>query len=379
MRILVLIHEFPPIGGGGGRVAQDLCQGFAERGHEVKVLTADLGGLVENQSDSLDFSVIRLPSGRREAFLADLRAMSGYILAGFWAARKIIKDWQPDLVHVHFAVPAGPIAWLLLKIERLPYVLTTHLGDVPGGAPEKTEKWFRWIRPFVPPIWDNAARVVAVSEYTRLLALKQYPVDISVIPNGVDIQKFKPDKLVRNEVPRIVFAGRFMEQKNPLQLVRVLARLQELPWECTMFGDGLLRPDVEKEIVNHQLEERIQLRGWVAPPEVIAEFSRSEILFMPSRSEGLPVVGVQALASGMAIVAGNAGGFIDLVKPGENGFLYDPDDVEGMCEGLRKLLSEPETLLHAREKSLTSSNRYDLASIISQYEQLFADVIDEAR
>jgi len=377
MRILVLIHEFPPIGGGGGRVAQDLCQGFANRGHEVQVLTADLGGLSDRQQD-LGFTVVRLPSGRREAFLADLRAMGGYIFAGFFAARKIIKDWRPEIIHVHFAVPAGPIAWLLLKIERIPYVLTTHLGDVPGGVPEKTEKWFRWIHPFVPPIWDNAARVVAVSEYTRQLALKRYPVDISVIPNGVDIQKFKPDILFRNDIPRIVFAGRFMAQKNPVQVVRVLARLQALPWECTMFGDGLLRPEVEQEITKHKLSERIQLRGWTEPSDVIAKFSKSEILFMPSRSEGLPVVGVQAMASGMAIVAGNTGGFIDLVKPGENGFLYDPDDVEGMCEGLRKLLSEPETLLRAREKSLAFSDRYDLALIISQYEQLFSEVIREA-
>jgi glycosyltransferase involved in cell wall biosynthesis len=199
-----------------------------------------------------------------------------------------------------------------------------------------------------------------------------------MIPNGVDVQKFKPDILARNDIPRIVFAGRLVEQKNPLQLVRVLARLNALPWECTMFGDGLLRPEVEEEIRKYQLDERIQLRGWVAPPEVIAEFVKSDILFMPSRSEGLPVVGVQAMASGMAIIAGNAGGFIDLVKPGENGFLYDPDDVAGMCAGLGKLLSEPETLLNARGKSLAFSDRYDLASIISQYEQLFAEVIHEA-
>jgi glycosyltransferase involved in cell wall biosynthesis len=378
MRILVLIHEFPPIGGGGGRVAQDLCQGFAERGHDVKVLTADLGGLADNRRE-LNFSVIRLPSGRREAFLADLRAMSGYIIAGFWEARKLIKNWQPDLVHVHFAVPAGPIAWLLLKTERIPYVLTTHLGDVPGGAPEKTERWFRWIHPFIPPIWGRAARVVAVSEYTRQLALRHYPVDISVIPNGVDVRKFKPEILARNTIPRIVFAGRFMSQKNPLQLVRVLARLKAIPWQCTMFGDGLLRPQVEKEIATHQLDNRIQLRGWVEPPEVIAEFAKSDILFMPSRSEGLPVVGVQAMASGMAIVAGNAGGFIDLVQPGENGFLYDPDDVEGMSDGLRTLLTKPETLLNARKKSLAFAENYDLDLIVSRYEQLFREVINEPR
>ena len=98
---------------------------------------------------------------------------------------------------------------------------------------------------------------------------------------------------------------------------------------------------------------------------------------MPSRSEGLPVVGVQAMASGMAIVAGNAGGFIDLVKPGENGFLYDPEDTAGMCEGLSALLLEPERLLNARRKSLAFSENFDLQTIVSSYVQLFEEVIKE--
>jgi glycosyltransferase involved in cell wall biosynthesis len=374
MRILVLIHEFPPIGGGGGRVAQDLCQGFVRHGHDVKVLTADLGG-IQDDPESLEVSVERVSSGRREAFRADLRAMCGYLVAGFWAARKIIKEWQPDLIHVHFAVPAGPMGWLLSKIYRLPYVLTAHLGDVPGGAPEKTGRWFRWIFPLTPPIWKGAARVVAVSGYTRELALAHYPVDIEVIPNGVDTQRLAPQELIQNEVPRIVFAGRFMEQKNPLQLVRVLTELQQLPWTCVMMGDGPLRLEVEKEIAEQKLGDRIILKGWVDPEVVLTEFARSEILFMPSRSEGLPVVGVQAMASGLAIIAGDAGGFRDVVEQGINGYLFNPDDVNGIQQGLRIYLDDSEALLNARKNSLRLAKKFDLRAIIASYEALFHEVV----
>jgi len=61
-------------------------------------------------------------------------------------------------------------------------VLTVHLGDVPKGVPDKTDRWFRWVYPFTPPIWQGAARVTAVSEYTRRLALTYYPVSPQVIP-----------------------------------------------------------------------------------------------------------------------------------------------------------------------------------------------------
>ena len=374
MRILVLIHEFPPIGGGGGRVAQDLCQGFAKDGHDVKVLTADLDG-IQDHPESLGFSVKRVSSGRREAFRADLRAMSGYVLAGFWAARKVIKDWNPDLIHVHFAVPAGLMAWLLSKIYRIPYVLTAHLGDVPGGAPDKTSGWFRWIFPLTPPIWKGASRVVAVSGYTRQLALVHYSVDIDVIPNGVDTQQIMPEVLVHNEFPRIVFAGRFMEQKNPLQLVRVLAGLQHLPWNCVMLGDGPLRSEVEKEIAHHQLGDRITLQGWVDPEVVLAEFARSDILFMPSRSEGLPVVGVQALASGLAIVAGDTGGFVDLIDQGQNGFLVNPDDEDMFMHSLVKLLTSDEKIKAFKVESLKKAKQFDLEYIVNQYETVFCQVV----
>ena len=170
MRILVLIHEYPPVGGGGGRVAQDLCQGFVQHGHEVRVLTAQCGGLPA-QEDQDGIQIIRLNSWRREPFRADLRAMAGYVLAAVAKGLPLIRSWKPDVIHVHFAVPAGAAAWLLSLFSGVPYVLTAHLGDVPGGVPEKTGKWFRWIFPFTPPIWKRAAGVAAVSEFTRSLAL----------------------------------------------------------------------------------------------------------------------------------------------------------------------------------------------------------------
>jgi len=373
LKILVLIHEYPPIGGGGGRVAQDLCTGFAKNGHDVVVLTADIDNLQSEQLE--DFPVKRIWSARKEAFRASFVAMLGYVVVGFWEAHKIVRNWQPDLIHVHFAVPAGPIAWLLAKIFKIPYVLTAHLGDVPDASPEKTEQWFRWIFPFTPPIWKDAAEVVAVSEFTRQLALRHYPVDITVIPNGVDTQQFAPPEIVTNEMPRIIFAGRFVEQKNPLTLITVLSGLIDLPWQCVMFGDGPLRTEVETAITKYKLNDRIVLRGWVDPAEVVQAFGRSEILFMPSKSEGLPVVGVQAMASGMAIVAGNVGGFQDIVMPGSNGYLYHPEDITSMQTGLRTYLEAPDILLNARLNSLKLVKKFDLVTIVASYERIFHEVL----
>lgn len=373
MRLLVLIHEYPPIGGGGGAAARDICRALARRGHDVKVLTAHYKGLPLRELDE-DVDVIRLRSWRRQPFRAGLPEMAAFVLAGLWAGRRLTRVWRPDAIHAHFAVPAGASAWALSRLTGIPYILTAHLGDVPGGVPEKTGGWFRLVMPFTHRIWREAARVVAVSNFTRDLALKHYHVPIDVIPNGVDLSALAPSEIKLNDPPRIVFAGRFVAQKNPLQVPRVLATLKDLPWECSMLGDGALLEETRTEIARLGLSERFHLPGWVTPQAVLDEFSRADILFMPSRSEGLPVAGVQALACGLALVVGRVGGFVDLVSNGENGSLHDPDDANGMSASLRALLADASALRRARQNSLARAAAFDIVRVVDAYESLLNEV-----
>ena len=371
MKILVLIHEFPPVGGGGGRAAQDICRGLTEQGDEITVLTAHLKGLPKEETVD-GIRILRLPSLRREAFRADIKAMGGYVLSGLWAGYRLIKTWQPDVIHVHFAVPAGALAWMLSKLTGVPYVMTVHLGDVPGGVPEKTGGWFKWVLPFTQPIWQDARQVVAVSEFTRQLALKHYQREITVIPNGVDTARLRPADTKVQEPVRIVFAGRLMAQKNPIKIVKTLAELKDIPWECVMLGDGPLMDDVRQAIDEHGLTARFTLPGWVTPEDVLDWFDKSDILFMPSLSEGLPVVGVQALAKGLAFVVSNIGGFVDLVENGKNGYLVNGSVPDEYALRLRELLQDHECLAAFRESSLIKSSQFEISAIVKKYNHLLA-------
>lgn len=355
-------------------VAQEICQGLAKRGHEVWVLTAHHGSLPLTQNLN-GVEVVRVRSGRVSPYQAGLGAMAGFVAAGLLAGQRMVRHSPPDLIHVHFAVPSGPVAWALSRRFQIPYVLTAHLGDVPGGVPEKTSRWFRWIAPLTPPIWKDAAQVTAVSEFTRRLAGQHYPVNIEVIPNGVDLQDLDPGVICAGSPPQIIFAGRFTEQKNPLQVVRTLSRLQDLDWRCLMVGDGMLYAEVEAEIERLGMKERFSLPGWVTPEEVIECFRRSDILFMPSHSEGLPVVGVRALALGLAVTASRVGGFIDLVEDGVNGRLVEPVSPEGYERALRELLVDRLYLQRQREASRLKAQAFDLETVVSAYEELFQRVL----
>jgi glycosyltransferase involved in cell wall biosynthesis len=376
MRILVLNHEYPPIGGGGGRVSQDLNYGFSKHGHEVKLITPYLKGLPKNEIFS-HYEVIRVPSLRKYAYRATLMDMGAFIISSYVAGSRLINTWCPDIIHGHFAVPAGSAARMLSKEFNIPYFLTAHLGDIPGGVPEKTERWFRFFYPFTKRIWHDSGSIITVSSYTRDLAKKSYPeIDPELIFNGVDTEEIKPTNLGVHSPVQIIFAGRFMEQKNPLLIIEVLNKLKDLPWHCVMMGDGPLKPAVEQKIKKFGLHDRFSLTGWINPEQVLSIYQGSDILFMPSRSEGLPVAGVQAIAMGLTPVLSDVGGCSDLLVQGESGYLLKSGDSEGFTEALQSLLNDREKLFRFKQKSREQAMNFDLNYIVGKYEKIMNSVID---
>ena len=374
MNILVLIHEFPPIGGGGGPIARDLSLQWVKAGHKVRVVTARFGDLPARENiDGLD--VVRLDCHRTESFRAKMKAMIGYVSAAVKYCCFDCKDFQPDLIHVHFAVPNGPAAMIAAKKMKVPYVITAHLGDIPGASPEKTKKWFRYIQPFTPPIWKNAARVVAVSEFSRRMALNTYDVPIDVIPNGIDYDKIKNPQIETHETPQIVFAGRFVPQKNLTQVIKTLAEIKDLNWHAVLIGDGQDKDTLLSMRSTLGLEDRIDFPGWKTPEEVIDIFYRSDILFMPSLTEGLPVTGIQGMASGLALLLSNAGGNPEIIAEGDNGFIHEPSDTKAYAEDLRSLLTDKEKLLQMRNSSLRRAAAFDIKKTASDYMRVFEEVL----
>ena len=375
MRILVLNHEYPPIGGGGGRVSHDLNFGFSKNGHEVKIITPYFEGLSKDECFS-HYEIIRVPALRRYPFRATLTDMSAFIISSYIAGSRLIRTWRPDIIHGHFAVPAGAAARMLSKEFDIPYFLTAHLGDIPGGVPEKTGTWFHFFYPFTKKIWYEAGQIITVSSFTSDLARASYPgIEPVMIFNGVDTEAIKPADLKVHDPIQIIFAGRFMEQKNPLLIVEVLNQLKELNWHCVMMGDGLLKPAVEQKIKEYGLQERFTLTGWIDPERVLSIYEGSDILFMPSRSEGLPVAGVQAISMGLVPVLSDVGGCSDLLIQNESGFLFQPDDTQAFVKALRSLLMDRNKLFQFKKRSREHAMNFDLHYVVGEYETVMKDVI----
>ena len=376
MKILVISHEYPPIGGGGGRVVRGICEGLANRGHPIHILTAHYADLPRRE-DCENLIIERLPSGRMEAYRAGFRTMRVFVQKSIGRGCGIIKSWNPDLIHAHFAVPAGVTAFALSSIYRIPYILTAHGGDVPGGAPEKTAGWFRYILPFSKLIWKHARAVTAVSSDTQRLAKEHYPVEIKVIPNGIRTKEYQPGKFDRDTPPEILYIGRFSPEKNAVAVPKILKRLTDLAWHCTMIGDGTQMERVKSIIKQNQLKDRFTLTGWISPEDVKRYMSQSDILFLPSLREGMPMAGLEGLAMGLALVLPEIGSCPDLVKEGKNGFLVQTGNDNGYKKALRTLINEPDLLKEFRAESRKWADQFELDKSIESYEELFREVLEK--
>ncbi|MBX9743540.1 MAG: glycosyltransferase family 4 protein [Chthoniobacterales bacterium] len=368
-KILVLCYEYPPLGGGGGRVAAQVASALQKRDHEVRVVTGGMRHLPKRTLiDGVE--VIRVRSGRRGEESCTVFEMLSWVMTALPVALQEARSWKPDVMHVHFAVPTGAVAWLVHQLTRIPYILTVHLGDVPGGVPEQTELLFKFLKPLTIPIWQAATHVTAVSSFVAGLAEKAYGRRAEIIFNGIDYSAINSYKK-NSEIPQLLMIGRLSVQKNPLLAIQALSLLSDLPWRLQIIGEGPLAEVVHRQVMRLTLQERVIFSGWLSAEKVKAAMEKSDILLMPSLSEGLPMAGIEALAHGLGIVGSHIGGLKDILIDRENGRFFTLEEgAKGMAAALRPLLEHPNLLKQAQEASRHLAQRFDWADSVEAYERL---------
>ena len=377
MKILVLCYEYPPVGGGGGRMAHNVGAALVRRGHSVRVQTVRMPDLPEQEvRDGVE--IFRTSGFRRRADFCTVPEMFGYLATSFLPSLRHIREWRPDIVHAHFAVPTGALALAGKVLTGVPYVLTAHLGDLPGGNPDQTGGLFRVLNPFIRPIWKNAAGISASSSFAAGLAREAYGVDPRIILNGISMEGKVADARPPSQPLELAAIGRFNPQKNFLWLVRALAGC-DFPWRLSLIGDGSQREEVAAAIRDARLKDRVNLLGWVTESAMREVLDRSDLLLMPSTSEGNPVAAIEALKRGIAILGSDIGGLSDLISNGENGFAVPIETPAIFQEKLAWLAAHPESLQAMKSASLEIAGRFDLEKIASGFEELLSDSAGSGR
>ena len=368
MKILTLCYEYPPVGGGGGRMAHNVNSVLARRGHQIRVQTAWLPGLAKYEVRE-GVEIFRTFGFRRRADLCTVPEMAGYVATSLLPSLQHIRKWKPDIIHAHFAVPTGALALACRVLTRVPYVLTAHLGDLPGGNPDQTDSLFRALDLLIRPIWAKASGTSASSSFAAGLARAAYQVEPHIILNGISMVGRPSSSKAPTSPLAIAAIGRFNPQKNFPWMIEALAP-GSFPWHLTLIGDGSQRAEIEAAVRKSNLQDRVTLTGWVPEPRMREVLASSDILLMPSTSEGNPVAAIEALKNGVAILGSNIGGLTDLIEDGGNGFAVPINSFELIRDRLATMSSDLELLARMKSHSLELSQRFDIETIATGFEAL---------
>ena len=378
-RLLILNSEYPPIGGGAGNASANLARHLMLLGQDVTVVTSRFKDL-PHQEKVNHLAVFRIPARRsRQDRTSALELIFFILSASFWTLRHFrgrgIASRKPYATLAFFGLPSGAVALLLKIIYRIPYIVSLRGGDVPGFRPYDFGLYHKMITPLLRIIWKNASAIVANSKGLRDLALKfDSRFEIPIIPNGVELNLFKADRR-GSERSHILSVGRIVHQKGLDLAMHALSGLKDLDWEWRIAGDGpqlaLLQSLAEKLGIGN----RVHFLGWQSHELLVAHYGWSNLFLFPSRHEGMPNAVLEAMASGLPVIATRISGSEELVVDGETGILVPSEDVDSLREAIRAMILDA----GLREKMGFASrrrveNNYNWESVARQYALLLERV-----
>lgn len=336
MKILVLSYEFPPLGGGGAKVVYGLTKELANLGHEVDLVTMGFRGLPKRERLH-GTNIYRVACLRTRESICSTPEMVSYALSAIPFVSRLIKSNHYDINHTHFIFPDGLVSYLFKKITKLPYIITAHGSDVPGYNPDRFKVEHKILSPLWKKIVSDADQLVCLSETLKSLVNRYYSGNnISVIPNGIDIDRLQP---LKKKDKRILVVSRMFERKGIQYFLKALDGLEH-NHEINIVGEGPYL-DTLKRMVDGQ-SKKIKFWGWLehTSSELNELYRTSSIFVFPSESENFPIVLLEAMSAAMAIITTKDTGCAEVV--GDAAILVETRDPISIKQALDKLISNPD-------------------------------------
>jgi glycosyltransferase involved in cell wall biosynthesis len=335
MRVLFWSHSFWPQVGGAEVLAVRLLRALRERGHQFIVVTNKAADQLPDEAAYDGIPVFRFPF--LSAILA--RDVEGVMQLRQRAAA-LKRAFRPDLIHLYLLAPSTMFLRLTSQVHPAPLLVTLH-SEV--GSHEE----YRWIDRdtlFLSTVlsadWVTACSATVLGDTRRLLP--QITHASSAIPNALEWPRLDAQPL-SNDPPRLLCVGRLHPVKGfDRALTALAALLDRFPAATlTVAGDGPERAALQEQAAAIGVADAVEFRGWVDPDEVPALINTSTIVVVPSRTEGMPLVALQAAQMARPLVATRVAGLPELVVHGETGLLVEPEDSRALAQAIELLLEHP--------------------------------------
>jgi glycosyltransferase involved in cell wall biosynthesis len=314
-----------------------------ERGERVESL---LGRPLVDYPTALLWGLFNRPLAMLSAWALSVRHRAPGLKALIWSqfhfveavvlARQLGRAGSTRL-HCHFANSGAGVGMIAAHLLGMPWSLTLHgisETDYPAGLllPEKIER---------------ADFVICASYFMRAQAMRvvdpKHWSKLHIVRCGVDPEALPPASTQRAEaVPRIVSVGRISPEKGYFGLLEALAPLaqQGQAFNLTVVGDGPAMRATQARVAELGLGDRVTFTGALSEEGALAQIAAADVLVLPSLMEGLPVVLMEAMALGKAVIASRVAGIPELVEDGVSGLLFTPSDWKELQARLKLALGD---------------------------------------
>jgi glycosyltransferase involved in cell wall biosynthesis len=288
-----------------------------------------------------------------------------------------IKPNSFDLCIANFTIPGGEVGLFLKKQFGLPYIVISHGHDIPWFFPSQMFFYhsitFFWIK----KICEKSSGIFVQSETMRDNAVRflgRSKTPIYKVFNGCNIDQFLPNYSKRSNVFKILFVGRLVKQKDPITFLKAIKVLSDrrIPFTATVIGDGPMRNIVENYISKNQLNDIVKVIGWVDKNKMLDEYQSSSLLVSTSLDEGMSIALLEALSSGLYVIATPASGNREMIGEAVNGEIVEFKEYIKLADKIEDFYKQKfqKGYLVPDEFMDKFRDKYSWKNIVNEYDKL---------
>ncbi|HUV41566.1 MAG TPA: glycosyltransferase family 4 protein [Sedimentisphaerales bacterium] len=369
MKVLMLNHEFPPVGGGASSVTFELSRQLVRTGHSVDVVTMHYDNLPRFETVE-GVNIYRTPAVRRKPDICYTHEMATYILGALIKTIGLAKRNRYDIIHCHFIIPAGPLAWLVSKVADIPFLITSHGSDVPGHNPDRFTIAHRLIAPLWRFLAKRPALLTAPSGSLKALIEKKCPdARVHVIPNGIYTERFKPAEKTKS----ILMCSRIYSFKGFQYAIEALKDI-DTQWQVNIAGEGPYLPQLKR--LAEGWRPSIKFWGWLNRDgaELKNLYESSSIFILPSEAESFGLVIAEAMSAGNAVIASDIPAHREVLA--DTGLYVETRNPQQIRTQLQKLISNGNLCRELGEKArLRVRENFDWSIVVKKYLDCYHTVL----
>lgn len=346
MKVLIVSTYIPPNIGGAEQVAWETAVRLAKhKDLEVHILTTGKEG-TETKNNIIIHKVPDMPL--KEFYYSTL---------SYKKIKKIMDKNKFDLVHFHI-----PLPWaFVLRKYKMKKIVTLHGIEACDARKKYPHRIIRTI--LTKRVFKKMNKFTTVSKWYSKEVKKYYHVNCEVIPNGIDVDFYRPLK-VKKENNVILFVGRIIKIKGVLELLNVANDLKK--YEFWFAGKGPLSKKINLKNTKYL--------GFKNGSQLIEIYNKATICVLPSHTENMPVVALEAMSCGSPVIATKKG-FSEFIVNNENGILIDSKNEKQLKDSIIRLMKNPGLRNTLGNNARKTSLKYDWDYITSNYYNLYKDLL----